>query len=420
MGTDQSFDEDPYQIAQQQFDEAAEHLGLDTGMRDILRSINRELTVNFPVYLDDGSLRVFTGYRVQHNLARGPAKGGIRYHPQVSLNEVRALSMWMTWKCAVVNIPYGGAKGAVQCNPKVMSDRELERLTRRYTSEIAILLGPESDIPAPDVYTNARIMGWIMDTYSMHKGYSVPGVVTGKPLSIGGSVGRADATGRGCVAVITAAARQRGLSLEGATVAIQGFGNAGTAAARILAERGCHVIAVSDSQGGVYQPRGLDVASLLQYKADTGSVTGFPQSEALTGEESLEVPCDILIPAAMENQITARNAARLRPKIIAEAANGPTTPAADKILQDRGILILPDILANAGGVVVSYFEWVQNLQSLFWKEPQVHAQLQEIMETAFEAVRDVAERQRVGMRTAAQMLAVQRVVQATLDRGVYP
>jgi glutamate dehydrogenase (NAD(P)+) len=420
MGTDQSFDEDPYQIAQQQFDEAAEHLGLDTGMRDILRSINRELTVNFPVYLDDGSLRVFTGYRVQHNLARGPAKGGIRYHPQVSLNEVRALSMWMTWKCAVVNIPYGGAKGAVQCNPKVMSDRELERLTRRYTSEIAILLGPESDIPAPDVYTNARIMGWIMDTYSMHKGYSVPGVVTGKPLSIGGSVGRADATGRGCVAVITAAARQRGLSLEGATVAIQGFGNAGTAAARILAERGCHVIAVSDSQGGVYQPRGLDVASLLQYKADTGSVTGFPQSEALTSEESLEVPCDILIPAAMENQITARNAARLRPKIIAEAANGPTTPAADKILQDRGILILPDILANAGGVVVSYFEWVQNLQSLFWKEPQVHAQLQEIMETAFEAVRDVAERQRVGMRTAAQMLAVQRVVQATLDRGVYP
>jgi glutamate dehydrogenase (NAD(P)+) len=420
METVQPFDEDPYRIAQQQFDEAAEHLGLDTGMRDILRSINRELTVNFPVYMDDGSIRVFTGYRVQHNLARGPAKGGIRYHPQVTLNEVRALSMWMTWKCAVVNIPFGGAKGGVQCNPKVMSDKELERLTRRYTTEISILLGPESDIPAPDVYTNARIMGWIMDTYSMHKGYSVPGVVTGKPLSIGGSVGRADATGRGCVYVIAAAAAQRGMPLDGATVAIQGFGNAGTAAAQILAERGCKIVAVSDSQGGVYGARGLDVKALLRHKQETGSVKGFPQSEPLTSEESLEVPCDLLIPAALENQITERNAPRLRAKIIAEAANGPTTPGADKILEDRGILILPDILANAGGVAVSYFEWVQNLQSLSWKEAQVHAQLQEIMETAFAAVRDVAERHGVGMRTAAQMLAIQRVVQATLDRGVYP
>jgi glutamate dehydrogenase (NAD(P)+) len=420
MATDQPLAEDPYRIAQQQFDEAAEHLGLDAGMRDILRAINRELTVNFPVYMDDGSIRVFTGYRVQHNLARGPAKGGIRYHPQVTLNDVRALSMWMTWKCAVVNIPYGGAKGGVQCNPKVMSDRELERLTRRYTTEISILLGPESDIPAPDVYTNARVMGWIMDTYSMHKGYSVPGVVTGKPLSIGGSVGRADATGRGCAAVIAAAAQHRGMALEGATVAIQGFGNAGTAAAQILAERGCHIVAVSDSQGGVYQARGLDVAALLKHKAATGSVIGLPQSEGLTSEESLEVPCDILIPAALENQITERNAPRLRAKIVAEAANGPTTPGADKILADRGIAILPDILTNAGGVVVSYFEWVQNLQSLFWREAQVHAQLQGIMETAFEAVSDMAERHGVGMRTAAQMLAIQRVVQATLDRGVYP
>jgi len=420
MATEQPFDEDPYRIAQQQFDEAAEHLGLEAGMRDILRSINRELTVNFPVYMDDGSLRVFTGYRVQHNLARGPAKGGIRYHPQVTLNEVRALAMWMTWKCAVVNIPFGGAKGGVQCNPKVMSDKELERLTRRYTTEISILLGPESDIPAPDVYTNARTMGWIMDTYSMHKGYSVPGVVTGKPLSIGGSVGRVDATGRGCAHVIAAAAQYRGMPLDGTTVVIQGFGNVGTSAAQILAERGCKIIAVSDSQGGVYQAQGLDIPALLKHKQRTGSVKGFPGSEAVTSEESLEVPCDILIPAALENQITERNASRLRAKIIAEAANGPTTPGADKILEDRGILILPDILANAGGVAVSYFEWVQNLQSLAWKEAQVHAQLQEIMEAAFAAVRDIADEHGVGMRTAAQMLAIQRVVQATLDRGVYP
>jgi glutamate dehydrogenase (NAD(P)+) len=420
MTAQQALDEDPYRIAQQQFDEAAEQLELDAGMREILRTINRELTVNFPVYMDDGSIRVFTGYRVQHNLARGPAKGGIRYHPQVTLNEVRALAMWMTWKCAVVNIPYGGAKGGVQCNPKIMSDKELERLTRRYTTEISILLGPESDIPAPDVYTNARIMGWIMDTYSMHKGYSVPGVVTGKPLSIGGSVGRADATGRGCVYVITAAAQELGLKLDGATVSIQGFGNAGAAAAQILAEPGSKIIAVSDSQGAVYNASGLDIPALLQHKQTTGTVVGFPDSEALTSDEGLEVACDILIPAALENQVTERNAARLRTKIIAEAANGPTTPGADKILEDRGIFTLPDILANAGGVVVSYFEWVQNLQSLFWKEAQVHAQLQEIMESSFHAVRDMAKSHRVGMRTAAQMLAIQRVVQATLDRGVYP
>jgi len=386
----------------------------------MLRSVNRELTVTFPVFMDDGSLRVFTGYRVQHNLARGPTKGGIRYHPQVSLSEIRALAMWMTWKCALVNIPYGGAKGGVQCDPRTMSDKELERLTRRYTTEIAIVLGPESDIPAPDVYTNARIMGWIMDTYSMHKGYSVPGVVTGKPLSIGGSVGRADATGRGCVYVIAAAAQHLGLQLDGATVAVQGFGNAGTAAATILAAHGCTIVAVSDSRGGIFNPRGLDVAALLRHKQATGMVTGFPASEAIASEQALEVPCDILIPAALEQQITERNAPRLQTKLIAEAANGPTTPGADKILEDRGIFVLPDILANAGGVVVSYFEWVQNLQSLSWKEPQVHAQLQEIMEHSFHTVRAMAERERVSMRMAAQMLAIQRVAQATLDRGVYP
>jgi glutamate dehydrogenase (NAD(P)+) len=301
-----------------------------------------------------------------------------------------------------------------------MSVKELERLTRRYTTEIAILLGPESDIPAPDVYTNARIMGWIMDTYSMHKGYSVPGVVTGKPLSIGGSVGREDATGRGCVYVIAAALPHRGLKFDGATVAVQGFGNVGTAAAQILAERGCKIVAVSDSQGGVFNARGIDIQALLQHKQATGSVKDFPHSEPLTSEESLEVACDILVPAALEHQITARNAPRIQAKIIAEAANGPTTPDADKILEDRGIVILPDILANAGGVVVSYFEWVQNLQALFWKEAQVHAQLQEIMESSFHAVQDTAIRHRVGMRTGAQMLAIQRVVQATLDRGVYP
>ena len=420
MASEHHLEADAYRMAQWQFGQAAERLGLDEGMREILRSVNRELTVNFPVFMDDGSIRVFTGYRVQHNLARGPTKGGIRYHPQVTLSEIRALAMWMTWKCAVVNIPYGGAKGGVQCNPKALSDKELERLTRRYTTEVSILLGPESDIPAPDVYTNARIMGWMMDTYSMHKGYSVPGVVTGKPLSIGGSVGRTDATGHGCVCVIAAAAQQLDLELEGATVSIQGFGNVGAAAAKVLAEHGCKIVAVSDSQGGVMNPHGLDVVGLLQHKNATGAVNGFPDSEAVMREEVLELPCDILVPAALEGQITAGNAPRLRAKIVAEAANGPTTPEADKILEERGLLILPDILANAGGVVVSYFEWVQNLQSLFWKDEQVHTQLQEIMERSFHAVHEMAERERVDMRMAAQMLAIQRVVEAILDRGVYP
>jgi glutamate dehydrogenase (NAD(P)+) len=356
MQTEPQHKEDPYRIAQQQFDQAAERLGLDTGMWEILRIVNRELTVNFPVIMDDGSIRVFTGYRVQHNLARGPAKGGIRYHPDVTRNEIRALAMWMTWKCAVVKIPYGGAKGGVRCHPKAMSDKEVERLTRRYATEISILLGPESDIPAPDVATDARVMGWIMDTYSMHKGYSVPAVVTGKPLSLGGSVGRADATGRGCLYVIEVAARLLGMQLDGARVSVQGFGNVGSAAARLLAERGCHIVAVSDSQGGVFNPRGLDMTALREHTLATGTVAGFSEGEAITSEEGLEVPCDILIPAALEQQITEYNAPRLRIKLIAEAANGPTTPGADKILEDRGILVLPDILANAGGVVVSFFE----------------------------------------------------------------
>ncbi|RMF87131.1 MAG: Glu/Leu/Phe/Val dehydrogenase [Nitrospinota bacterium] len=411
---------DPFQMAQRQFDMAAEHLHLDEGLRKWLRSINRELTVQFPVIMDDGRLEIFTGYRVQHNLARGPAKGGIRYHPQVTLEEVRALAMWMTWKCAVVNIPYGGAKGGVKCNPKEMSEKELERLTRRYTTEISILIGPDSDIPAPDVYTDARVMGWIMDTYSMHKGYSVPGVVTGKPLSIGGSLGRNEATGRGCMYTVCQAAQHLGIPLEGATVSVQGFGNAGATAARLLAELGCRVIAVSDSQGGIYNKNGLDMKALLQCKQEQGTVIAFPEGDKVSSTDVLEIPCDILIPAALEAQITAENAPRIKTRILAEAANGPTTPEADEILADQGVLIIPDILANAGGVVVSYLEWVQNLQEFFWREERIREQLQQIMEESFQHVLHVATEEKVGMRMAASIVAIRRVVQATLDRGVYP
>jgi glutamate dehydrogenase (NAD(P)+) len=413
-------DTNPFQIAQYQFDIAAEHLQLDEGMCKWLRSINRELTVTFPVIMDDGRMELFTGYRVQHNLARGPAKGGIRYHPQVTLDEIRALAMLMTWKCAVVNIPYGGAKGGVQCNPKQMSEKELERLTRRYTTEISLLIGPESDIPAPDVYTNARVMGWIMDTYSMHKGYSVPGVVTGKPLSIGGSLGRSEATGRGCMYVIRQAAQHLKLPIKGATVAVQGFGNAGATVARLLEEIGCRVIAVSDSQGGIYNQKGLEIKALLQCKREKGTVAEFSAGERLTSTGVLEIPCDILVPAALEGQITAENAPRIKTRILAEAANGPTTPAADDILAKQGVLIIPDILANAGGVVVSYFEWVQNLQEFFWREERIHDQLQHIMEDSFHYVLRVATEEKVGMRLAAHIVAIRRVVQATLDRGVYP
>lgn len=411
---------DPLQMAQHQFDMAAEHLKLDDGMRKWLRSINRELTVTFPVIMDDGRLELFTGYRVQHNLARGPAKGGVRYHPQVTLEEVRALAMWMTWKCAVVNIPYGGAKGGVQCDPKHMSERELERLTRRYTTEISLLIGPESDIPAPDVYTNAKVMGWMMDTYSMHKGYSVPGVVTGKPLSIGGSLGRNEATGRGCMYTIIQAAKQLGLALDGATVSVQGFGNAGATVARLLAERGCRIVAVSDSQGGIYNQKGLEMQKLLRCKQEKGTVVEFPQGERITNTAVLEVPCDILIPAALEGQITEENAPRIQTRILAEAANGPTTPEADEILAKQGVLIIPDVLANAGGVVVSYFEWVQNLQEFFWREERIHEQLERIMEESFQQVWHVSTEEKIGMRLAAHSVAIRRVVQATLDRGVYP
>ena len=412
--------DNPYAIAQQQLDLVAERLGLDDGMRELLRSPNRELAVTFPVIMDDGRTRMFTGYRVQHNLARGPAKGGIRYSPSVTLDEVRALSMWMTWKCAVVNLPFGGAKGGVCCDTKAMSRLEIERLTRRYTTEIAFLIGPTSDIPAPDMYTDAQVMAWMMDTYSMHKGYSIPGVVTGKPLSVGGSLGRPEATGRGCVFTIVQAAKRLGININGATAAVQGFGNAGSATARFLEAAGCRVIAVSDSKGGVYNAQGLSSEAVLACKRERGSVSDFSEGDRLSNADLLALPCDILVPAALENQITASNASRVRAKLVAEAANGPTTPEADAILEARGIWVIPDILANAGGVTVSYFEWVQNLQELRWKEEQVNQQLKEVMDDSFAQVLTIADRERVSLRLAAYMLGVDRVVQATHDRGIYP
>ena len=420
MYTDTVVNDDPFTAAQQQLEAAAEHLELDDGIRRILGSPNREITVNFPVIMDDGRTEVFTGHRVQHSVARGPSKGGIRYSPHVTLSEMRALSMWMTWKCAVVNIPFGGAKGGVCCDTKAMSPREIERLTRRYTTEIAALIGPNSDIPAPDMYTDARVMAWMMDTYSMHRGYSVPAVVTGKPLSIGGSLGRSDATGRGCVYAITNVAKQVGINLDGATAAVQGFGNAGSVVVRLLQQLGCRVIAVSDSQGGTYNDQGLDAEALQICRRETGSVSHFLGGEHLSNEELLTLPCDILVPAALENQLTEAVAPEVQARLIAEAANGPTTPEADAIFRDRGITVIPDILANAGGVTVSYFEWVQNLQEFHWTEKQVNRQLRDVMDTNCGQVLDLADRQGTDLRTAAYILGVERVVRAIQDRGIYP
>jgi glutamate dehydrogenase (NAD(P)+) len=410
----------PYHMAVQQFEEAAERLNLSEDMREILRQPKRELTVNFPVRLDNGRIKTFTGYRVQHNVNRGPAKGGIRYSPEVTLDEVKALSMWMTWKCAVVGIPYGGAKGGVICDPKHMSPSELERLTRRYATEISIIIGPHSDIPAPDVNTNSQIMAWIMDTYSMHEGYSISAVVTGKPLSIGGSEGRNDATATGVLFVTRQAAKRIGMHLRGARVSIQGYGNAGSVAARLFHNEGCKIVAVSDTRGGIYNESGLDPASVLRYKQERGSVVGFPGAQTLSVSDVLEVPCDVLIPAATEGVITAANADRVLARIVAEAANGPTTLEADKILFEKGILVIPDILANAGGVTVSYFEWVQDLQSFFWGVDEITAKLEVIMNRAFAAVADKADQYACDMRLAANMLAISRVAEATQMRGIYP
>jgi glutamate dehydrogenase (NAD(P)+) len=410
----------PWEVAQRQFDLAADRLNLDPGLRRVLREPRRELTVHFPVKMDDGDVEVFTGYRVQHNLGRGPAKGGIRYHQDVTLDEVKALAMWMTWKCAVVGIPYGGGKGGVIVDPKKLSMKEVEALTRRFTTEIEVLIGPERDIPAPDVNTNAQVMAWMMDTYSMHQGYTVPGVVTGKPISLGGSEGRNEATARGTVFCIVEAARHLKLNLKRVRVSIQGFGNAGSIAARLIAEEGATVVAVSDSTGGIHKPEGLDVGRVIQWKKEHGTVQGFPGSQDISNAEVLEVDCDILIPAALENQITSRNAGRIKARLIAEAANGPTTPDADIELFRRGVFMIPDILCNAGGVTVSYFEWVQDLNRDHWSEKVVNEKLREIMIKAFSETLTLAERDQCDMRTAAYLLAVQRVADATALRGLYP
>ncbi|HZM73314.1 MAG TPA: Glu/Leu/Phe/Val dehydrogenase [Candidatus Polarisedimenticolia bacterium] len=407
-------------VAQRQFDLAAERLNLDEGMRRVLREPRRELTVHFPVHMDDGSVRVFAGYRVQHNLGRGPAKGGIRYHQDVSIDEVKALAMWMTWKCAVVGIPYGGGKGGVIVDPKQLSQKELEALTRRYFTEIEVLVGPEKDIPAPDVNTNAQIMAWMMDTYSMHAGYTVPGVVTGKPISLGGSEGRNEATARGTVYCVIEAARHLGMELHKSTVAIQGFGNAGSIAAQLIEAEKATVVAVSDSTGGIHNPEGLDIHRVVAWKGEHGTVQGFPGAKDISNAELLEVDCNILIPAALEGQITEHNAGKVKARLIAEAANGPTTPEADKILFKNSKFMIPDILCNAGGVTVSYFEWVQDLNRDHWSEAVVNEKLRGIMVKAFQEVLAVARREQCDMRTAAYLVAVQRVADAMSMRGLYP
>ena len=409
----------PYGFALVQFERAAGHLGLSSGTREVLRNPKRQLIVSIPVKMDDGSIRVFQGYRVQHSIARGPSKGGIRYHPGVTLDEVKALAMWMTWKCAVVNIPFGGAKGGITVDPKALSLDENERMTRRFTSEISIILGPDRDIPAPDVYTNSQTMAWMMDTYSMTKGYSSLGVVTGKPLSVGGSAGRNEATAEGCFVAIEEAAQRQRLPLKAATAAVQGFGNAGAHVARFLEEAGARVVAVSDSKGGVYDKRGLGFAALSGAKEKKGSVTA-ARGDRITNAELLELPVDILVPAALEGVITRANAPRVKARIIAEAANGPTTPDADDILRRRGAVVIPDILANAGGVTVSYFEWVQDLYSFFWDPDMVRTNLQRTIRRAYEDVESTARRYDTDLRTGALILAVNRVEEATRTRGIFP
>src|SRR6266516_3587693 len=410
----------PYQMAVQQFEAAADKINLSEDMREILRQPKRELTVNFPVRLDNGRVKTFTGYRVQHNVNRGPAKGGIRYGPDVTLDEVKALAMWMTWKCAVVGIPYGGAKGGVLCDPKHMTPAELERMTRRYATELSIVIGPHSDIPAPDVNTNPQVMAWIMDTYSMHEGYSIPAVVTGKPLSIGGSEGRNDATATGVLFVTRQAAKRIGMPLQGARVSIQGYGNAGSIAARLFYNEGCKVVAVSDTRGGIYNESGLDPSTVLRHKQEQGTVVNFRHAQNIGVQDVLEVPCYILIPAATEGVITAANAHRVQARIVSEAANGPTTPEADEILFKKETVVVPDILANAGGVTVSYFEWVQDLQSFFWGVEEIKQKLEVIMNGSFSAVAEKAEQYSCDIRLAANMLAIARVAEATQIRGIYP
>lgn len=414
--------ENPHQIAISQFERAADALGLDENLRARIRMPDRVLKVNFPVEMSDGRIENFTGWRTQHNNSRGPYKGGIRYHPDVDECEVAALATWMTWKCAVVNIPFGGAKGGVRCNPKKMSQRELERMTRRYTREILSIIGPDEDIPAPDVYTNAQVMAWIMDTYSELKGKREPGVVTGKPVALGGSEGREEATGRGCFFTIAEAAKHLKINLKCSKIAVQGFGNVGSVTARLLFEAGAKIIAVSDSSGAIFNINGFNMPNLIEYKSKTGSVMGFSEciSEFCSKEDLLGAPCDILVPCALENSITKKNASRIQAKIIAEGANGPTTPEADKILNDKGIFVIPDILANAGGVVVSYYEWVQNRERFYWKEKEINKILEERMTESFEKVLKIHLDKKVDMRLAAYILGVGRVAEATRLLGLWP
>lgn len=409
-----------FQNALAQYDRAVAHLKLKRGIQEHLRHPKRELTVNFPVRMDNGDVKVFTGFRVHHNTALGPTKGGIRYHQDVNLDEVRALSMWMTWKCSLMGLPYGGAKGGVIVDPKSLSSNEIETLTRRYATEISVLMDPQGDVPAPDVGTNGQIMAWIMDTYSMHRGHSMPAVVTGKPIEIGGSLGRLEATGRGVMFTAREALKTINLPVEGASVAVQGFGNVGSIAARTAHEMGMKVVAVTDVTGGIHNPNGLDIPALFNHISETRSVVGFPVADSISNAELLTLPVDLLIPAALENQITSVNACDVKCKVLAEGANGPTTPEADDILNDQGIFIIPDVLCNGGGVVVSYFEWVQDLQSFFWEEAEINRQLERHVVNAFGRVLAEAQKLKIDNRTAAQVLAIRRVAEATLIRGIYP
>jgi glutamate dehydrogenase (NAD(P)+) len=412
--------ENPFEIAREQLRRVAEIFAIDQRLVNVLQECKKAVVVSVPVTMDDGSITAFEGFRVTHNIARGPSKGGIRYHPDVTLDEVKALAMWMTWKCALMNIPFGGAKGGVVCNPKKLSRGELERMTRRYTTEIINEIGPEKDIPAPDVGTDPTVMAWIFDTYSMNKGHSVLGVVTGKPLNVGGSLGRLEATARGALYCIQEAVRKRELRLDGLSVAVQGFGNVGSYLARFLAEEGATVVAISDSTTGLYNPRGIDVPAALAHKQETASLQGLRGADEITNEELLLIDCDVLAPCALEQVITTENADKVKAAIICEGANGPITPTADEILEDKGVLILPDILANAGGVVVSYFEWVQGLQEYFWKEPEVNSKLRDITTRAFNETWSVSQDRQVGMRAASYGVAVGRVSEATVTRGLYP
>ena len=422
MATQQAFQEElnPFEIAKQQFNRAADYLELDASMRHVLENAKRQLIVSIPVKMDGGDVQVFEGYRVQHNIARGPAKGGIRYHPNVTLDEVKALESWMTWKCATVGIPYGGGKGGVVCDPKSLSKSELERLTRRYAFEIAPIIGPDRDIPAPDVYTDSQTMAWIMDTISMVRGHTELGVVTGKPLSLGGSQGRHEATARGALYALREACAVKGMSLKDARVAVQGFGNAGAIITELVAKDGAKVVAVCDSKCGLYNESGIYVRGVLKHKEETGSLRGFPDAKEITSDEVLEVDCDILCPSALENSITLKNVGKVKAKIIAELANGPTTPGADRVLEDNDVLLIPDILANAGGVTVSYYEWVQDQYSFFWSEDRINHTLEATMGKSFHEVHEKAKYYGTDMRTGAYILAIDRVAEATRVRGIFP